>query len=73
MKSCEWDPTYDKCSTLKDDSDAWYLTEGYFGVRDGQDRGDSVSANLVPADFAIDESTEENVQLQVLLPILEDS
>ena len=74
VKSCEWDPTFDKCSTLKDDSDAWDLTVGYFGVRDGQERSDSVSANLAPADFAIDESKEEDAQLhKELLPILEDS
>ena len=55
--SIEWDPSYDKCSTLKDVSDILDLTVCQVASQVSKDRSDSVDINTAPADFAI--STEE--------------
>ena len=55
--SIEWDPSYDKCSTLKDVSDILDLTVCQVASQVSKDRSDSVDINTAPADFAL--STEE--------------
>ena len=55
--SIEWDPSYDKCSTLKDVSDILDLTVCQLASQVSKDRSDSVDINTAPADFAL--STEE--------------
>ena len=56
-ESIEWDSSYDKCSTLKDISDILDLT--ITQTIDQATRSESVAYNLVPAEFALQNSSLE--------------
>ena len=63
--SIEWDPTYDKCSTLKDVSDILDLTVCQVRSQAQENLSDSVAINLAPADFALPDETQQFLSDQV--------
>ena len=68
--SVEWDPSYDKCSPLKDTSDILDLTIANVAEQVPKDRSDSVAHNTAPADFAILNTSIDSDEFVLPIPSL---